>query len=109
MIGITTVFKGREYRIPDFLGIFLVLDRQALIMEGGGGHVNAHQKIRERTVFEFTIAEFDAPTERISRENDFSVIDEEYIEMANNDHLQKQNKLRKFRRIEAFLKKEGLV
>jgi len=109
VLGIETTFKERRYRIPDFMVISLLLDRQAFIMEGGGGYISAHQKVRDGIVLEFTIAEFDQPTERISRENDFSVIDEEYIEMLNDEALQKQSKLRKFRRIEAYLKKEGLV
>ncbi len=108
MTGLFTLRNGREYRIPGPVILSLVNSRNEFILEDSG-YICSYQKIKEGITYEFTITEFEEPTEMLSQYNDFSEIDPEYIKMIEDEELQWQYKLQQFRRLEAILKEEGII
>lgn len=108
MLGLTTKIKDREYRIPDYIVLRLIVGRQEFILEGNG-YITSFQKIREGIEYEFTVQEFDEPTEKISLDNNFAYIDQEYTKMIEDEELQWQFKLQQYRSLETVLKEKGLI
>jgi len=108
MIGLTTKIKDREYKIPDYIVLSLIVGRQEFIMEGNG-YITSFQKIREGIEYEFTVQEFDEPTERIPQDDNYADIDQEYTKMIEDEELQWQFKLQQYRSLEAVLKEGGLI
>ena len=108
MIGLKCIRAGREYRILLPITISLIFTREEFILEGGGD-IHSRRRIKEGIEYEFTVADIDQPTERLSRNNDFSEVDPEYLKMVKDEQLQWEFKLQVFRKLEALLTAEGLI
>ncbi|EEI90514.1 hypothetical protein HMPREF0765_3830 [Sphingobacterium spiritivorum ATCC 33300] len=108
MIGIVNYEKGREYRNPETVILNLLLDQKRFLIEGGG-YIYASKRIKEGIEYEFIVAEFDEPSERITKENDFAERDADFEDSLFSEESQWQYKLQEFRRLEAILKEEGII
>ena len=117
MIGLIVKHLGREYKIghaDSGVAIIssLVLSRDEFILEGGG-FIHSFQKIRDGIEFEVEIAEFAEASPLITKENDISEIDVEYLKMMKerkeDPKWEWKQKLKQFQKIEAVLKEEGLI
>jgi len=108
MIGLTTTRNKRNYKLPNHVILNINIYRQEFRLEGMG-YISSFQKLKEGIEYQFTVAEFEYPSERISENNDFSEVDFEYTKMIDDKDLQLQFKLEEFHRLKAVLKEEGLI
>lgn len=108
MIGLISNIKGREYRIINNLIIGFILEQDRFHIEGGG-YICFLQRIEIGAEFEFRVANFKEPTEKLSEINDFSVVDVAFEEELYSEENQKRLKLMEFKKLEAILRKEGRI
>ncbi|MDR2272482.1 MAG: hypothetical protein LBF27_16365 [Sphingobacterium sp.] len=108
MIGLTSNIKGREYRIVDFVVLNLNLDQERFSLEGTG-YIFSDRRIKEGIEYEFIVAEFDEPTERITKENDFAEREIDFLTFFFSEENQWRYKLQEFRRLESILKERGEI
>ncbi len=105
MIGVKTNWKDQEYRIPG--DILLSLNQDTLILQSE--YLSIWKTAEEETEFEFTISDFDRATGEILENLNFSHVDVDYQKLVEDEEWQLQKRLEEFRRLEAILKKEGLI
>jgi len=108
MIGLTSNIKGREYRIADFVILSLILTQGRFLLEGTG-YIFSSLRIKEGIEYEFIVAEFDEPTEKITKENDFAERDFDFETSLFSEESQWRHKLQEFHRLESILKERGEI
>lgn len=103
MIGIETIWKSREYKIPTTM--LLSLNQETLILQSE--YLSVFKIAEIGTEFTFSISDFDMPIDNIIKNPNFS--DLEYQKLIQNEEWQMQKRLEEFRRLEAILKEEGII
>ena len=105
MIGITTKWKGRNYRIPG--DIILSLNQNVLILQSE--YLSLWKIAKVGTEFKFAVSHFNKPTDLVSENPHFTDVDLEYQKLVEDESWQLQMRLEEFRRLEAILKREGVI
>ncbi|WP_333625760.1 hypothetical protein [Sphingobacterium siyangense] len=105
MIGITTKWKDRNYRIP--ADIILSLNQNVLTLQSE--YISLWKIAEVGTEFKFTISHFNKPTGLVSKNPHLTYVDLEYQKLVEDESWQLQMRLEEFRRLEAILKSEGVI
>ena len=108
MIGLKSKIKDRDYRIPEFVALGLILNNERFLLQSTG-YIYSSKRIQEGIEYEFVVAEFDEPTEKITIENNFAEKDTDFEAVLFSEENQWRGKKEEFRRLEAILKEEGII